>query len=82
MYLGLVFFIDISHHKTGTSLLLCTSHFLFLSPLPHPTSFMIQKLDFTLFCTHPYANVESGADKLMSPRSQPSIYGMVFYATL
>jgi hypothetical protein len=36
MYLGLVFFTDISCHKTDSSLIPCASLFLRLSPFPHP----------------------------------------------
>ena len=46
MYLGLVFFTDISCHKTGTSLISCASLFIRLSPLPEPTSFKVRKLAF------------------------------------
>ena len=45
MYLGLVFFTDITCHKTGASLKPWASLFLLLSPLPPPASFNIQELD-------------------------------------
>ena len=45
MYLWLLFFTDISCHKTCTSLTPCASLFLRLSPLPHPTIFRVQELE-------------------------------------
>ena len=54
LYVGLVFFADISCHKRGSSLIPCASLFLHLSPRSHPTSFKIQELDCTtnivMFC--------------------------------
>jgi hypothetical protein len=45
MYLGQVFFADILCHKIGTILIPCSSLFFSPSPLAHPQSFKIRKLD-------------------------------------
>jgi len=48
MYLGLVFFNDISCHKTGTGLIPCATLFFRISPLPRLWIDNIRELDCTL----------------------------------